>query len=195
VSIKIAVVCEDHTHDQYVAKPVIEKLMAHLDKPRANVFVVNDPRLTGYSTVKSKACLILQRYGGIVDLVIFAVDSDGHDGQEGRPSRKKSLEDLVSECPDYSEKALIVSAVQEMEVWALWGSRSELGDRWQDVRAERDPKEAYLHVLQTDADLKSPGEGRARLTARSLQVGWRSLIQGCPELGQLTDEVRAKLGI
>jgi len=193
MSLKISLAMEDHTNDQYIAVPVIRAILTDLGKPKALIKPVTNPRITGIESLKVQASDLLDRYGAISDLVLFVVDADGEDGSPGRGNRVASMRDRINGSPR-SEQGLVVVAQQELEVWALWGARSELNARWIDVRDERDPKERFFEPLITDADLLVPGQGRARLIGQSLSSGLRSLMSGCPEIGQLREDLRAKLG-
>jgi hypothetical protein len=195
MSIRIMVACEDHTHDQYVAVPIIKLLMRHLGRPQADIKVITNPRLQGISNVLSLMCDILERYEKYSDLVIFVVDGDCEDGVDGRPDRLAKLRNKIESCENNPGNGLVVVARQEVEVWALWGSRSVIGDSWNTVTNERDPKERYFQPLLTTADARMPGGGRRRLTELTVATGWRSLAGGCPELRDLEREVKAKLGL
>jgi hypothetical protein len=188
MSIRITIACEDHTLDQYVAKPILKALLSHLGKPNADVRMVTNPRIGGISQLKSNVCNILELYGAISALVIFIVDGDCAAG------RSHSFRQLASTC-EHGDKAIVVVAREEVEVWALWGSRPKLGAPWADVLAECHPKERFYESLVTSADRKMPGRGRQRLVALSLEPGWVSLRSGCSELNELEDAVRAKLGL
>lgn len=194
MSIKVSLACEDHTLDQYVVRPLLKALLARLGRPTARVHVITNPRIRGFENLKAQACSILETYGPISNLIIFAVDADGQDGLQARPDRKLQFSEYISRCPN-ADKSLVVVARQELEVWALWGSRARLPANWSDVREERDPKERFFHPLITSADRTVPGYGRQRLITSSLNEGWDSLCAGCPEIRQLEIEVRAKLGI
>jgi hypothetical protein len=195
MSLRIMIACEDHTLDQYVACPVIKAMMAHLGRPRADVRVITSPRLRGINTLTEQMCEILEQYGKISDLIIFAVDGDCEDGRDGKPDRHTKLRRLMEACPTSSDKGAVVIARQELEVWALWGSKSKIKGRWSEVTQERDPKERYFEPLLTSADLQAPGRGRQRLVALSIAQGWASLAGGCPELKELEDEVRERLSL
>jgi hypothetical protein len=194
MSIKISLACEDHTLDQYIAKSVIKALLAYLGRPNARIHVISNPRIRGFDNLKAQACSILETYGPISDLVIFLMDADGLDGLDGRPDRKQQFHDRISACPN-NDKALVIVARQELEVWALWGSRSRIDASWAQVIQERDPKERFFFPLLTSADRKVPGYGRQRFITISLSQGWNSICSGCPELRQLEDEIRVKLGL
>jgi hypothetical protein len=194
MSIKVSLACEDHTLDQYVVRPVIKALLTNLGRPNARIHVITNPRIRGFENLKAQACSILETYGPISALVIFVIDADGQDGLDGRPDRKQQFLNSLSVCPN-NDKALVVVARQELEVWALWGSRSRIDVQWADVVQERDPKERFFDSLVTSLDRKVPGYGRQRLIAASLRGGWPSLCSGCPEIRQLEHEVREKLGL
>ncbi len=193
VSLRVSVVCEDHTNDQYIVRPVLQRLLTSLGKGRASVSVVTSPRLRGYPSLRAQACAVLEQYGYVSDLVIFVVDADGEDGQNGRRDRAAELRGVLAGCRAHVEKGLVVAAIQEVEVWALWGYRAEIAVPWATVRSDRDVKEAFFDPLLEPSDVRSPGRGRQRLIERSLSVPWSSLSVGCPELKALSDEIEAKL--
>ncbi|QHC68857.1 hypothetical protein GSU68_19265 (plasmid) [Rathayibacter sp. VKM Ac-2759] len=194
MSFEVRVVCEDHTLDQYVAIPVVKAVMTAAGKPRANVKVVTSPQLRGISHVETHFASLASRYAEVADLVIFALDRDKLDGQDGRGDRKASFADKVAELPlSVQGKVEILLAVEETEVWAMWGSKADIPATWAEVRAERDSKEMYFDPLVTTSDHRQPGLGRTRLVALSLNKGWASISAGCPELRELEASVRAKL--
>ena len=176
MALRIAVACEDHTLDQYVACPVIKMLMAHLGRRQADVRVITSPRLRGINDLVSQICPILERYGAISRLVIFIIDGDCDDGRDGKLDRLTKFRRLIDAC-DNAEKGVVVVARQEIEVWALWGSRAPTGARWADILEECHPKERFFEALVTSADRKVPGRGRQRLTERSVAQGCRNLCQ------------------
>lgn len=185
MSFRVAVVCEDHTNDQYVVRRVLQALLASKGKPHADVKVITNPRSTGVEMMSRLACEYLDRYGGRSDVVVFVVDADCRgDGPTGRGGR---LTSLLRDCERHSDKALVVVARQEVEVWALWGIRSALGAQWDDVREERHPKERFFGPQLTDSDRRRPDGGRDRLITSALSSGFGSLASGCPELADLSD--------
>lgn len=184
----MSVVCEDHTNDQFIVRPLFQFIANQIGKPHANVHVVTNPHLTGVSELRKQACEILKRYGPISDVVVFVVDADGRDGSApGAPGAHEVLSALVAACSEFAEKAVTVAAMQEVEVWALWGVRNELRDPWSVVRSNRDPKEAYFDPLLTAADRRTVDGGRLRLIDKSIRTGWTSFSAGCPELASLRD--------
>jgi hypothetical protein len=195
MSFTVAVVAEDYTLDQFILKPVIVSLCGFLGKPRARVDMVRDPRLHGYADLFSEACGILARYGAVADLVVFVVDADCQDGTGGRSDRLASLKRVLANCPRHQDKAVAVAALQEVEVWALWGIRDQLDSAWQAVRAECHPKEAFFEAQVHQAERRTPDRGRTRLTKMSLAGGWQSIRQGCGELQVLEAELASKLAL
>lgn len=188
------VVCEDHTLDQYVVTPIIKQLLASVGKPRAKVKVVTNPRLTGIADVLEQFAELVERYAPLGDAVLFSVDLDGEDGSEGNRNRMLQFSSRLGDLDEVlRSKVFVVLAVQEVEVWCIWGSRSDLPVAWPVVRAERDPKELYFEPLLKDGEEKLPDRGRKRLVAEALSQGWASLKAGCPELEQLENEIRHSL--
>jgi hypothetical protein len=193
MSLKVAIVCEDHTNDQYIVQPAMKALFEYLGRPRARLQFVTNPRLQGLSSLLKNLCSIIYRYSAAADLVIVVVDNDCQDGRPGRENRRQRLLDAVANCPKGGDKTIVVVAIEEIEVWALWGQRNALGANWNVVRSECHPKERYFDGVLTNGDSRTPGGGRLRLMAVSLQNGWVSLKTGCSELQTLEDEVRAFL--
>lgn len=186
MSYRVMFVCEDHTLDQYILRPVLKSLLNYLGKPKADVRAVTDPKLSGIGDLRRDMCSIVTRYTVVSDLLIIAVDGDCVE------DRQSSFEEALAQCPGH-EKALVVVARQELEVWAIWGSKDELGDGWSTITQECHPKETYFEGLAKPGDARRPDRGRTRLTSLSLGRGWRSLAQGCPELGELEARVRPRL--
>jgi hypothetical protein len=190
MSFKVAVVCEDHTLDQFIVRPVIGALLQAIGKPRANVHVVTNPQLRGIGDLRVQACELLRRYAPISNAVVYVIDTDCEDGTRGRRDRQADLRHILGGCDADQDKAFTVAAIQEVEVWALWGMRAQLPP-WAQVRAHCDPKEAYFEQFVTEADRRRPDRGRTRLVEKTLSAGWASLSSGCQELDELAHAVRA----
>ena len=194
MSCRIHVIFEDHTLDQYVARPIVKAMAADAGRPRARVKAVSTPPPRGIEAVVQRFDELSARYAAAGDLVVFALDADGLDGAAGRPDRKAVLEARRQALPeDVARKVLVVLARQELEVWAMWGARERLGAAWADVRAERHPKDVHWPRLLEPGDATLPGKGRQRLVEESLALGWASVCGGCPELAEATEEMRARL--
>jgi hypothetical protein len=192
MSVKIAIACENPRYDQYIIRPVIEALLRHLGKGRARVTVITDPATTSYENLLAEACDILERYAPVATAVIFVADTDCEDGSPGRKNKALRLRNAVNAC-EGSSKAICVTAIQEVEVWAIWGARDRIRDSWDEIRAECDPKEAYFQPLLTEDDQRRADGGRSRLMSDSLAGGWQSLRTGCDELLELEESLEALL--
>lgn len=178
---KVLVIPEDPTLDLYILKPVVERLMAEVGRPRATVKVLERPRMRGVSEAlrREKLDEILETFP---QFALYRVLVD-RDGVLDRVQLARARE---SEHPD---RLLVALAVEEVEVWMLALHADELGAPWIDVRAELKPKVMYaepLLVAHFEAD--SPGRGR-KAAMRALDQGWNSLLRRCPELAELRDRL------
>jgi hypothetical protein len=167
---------------------VLKTLFSQLGRPRAGIFTVTNPKTGGFFDLLDQCCAILARYGQLARVVVFVIDTDCDDGRPGSINKPLRLRNALANCA-YAEKAVIVAAVQEIEVWALWGSANSLGDPWASVRDHCHPKERYFEPLTTVADKRTPDGGRSRLIQSSLARTWPSLTGGCPELAQLQMDI------
>lgn len=165
---KVAFICEDHTNDQYIVKPLLEALMKALGKPRANVSPVTSPRLTGFDSLLRELCGMVKRYGRVASAVVVAFDLDGEDGQEGRPDKSAKVRYALEQCQGRPDNVFLLPVRQELEVAALWGARGTLAATWTEIRAEPHPKERFFDPLLERSDALSPDGGRTRLVEQSL---------------------------
>lgn len=170
------VIPEDPTNDQYILKPVVEQLFAGLGKsPR--VQVLSNPRLHGVSQALSAPILadIVAMYP-MVDLFLVLVDRDAEPRRPGQASEREQ---------EHPDRLFVCLAVEEVEVWMLALHRDSLSTPWQEVRAERDPKERFAQpFLTSNAPKLSLGGGRV-WAMRELGARWRGVLQVCPELAEL----------
>ena len=173
---KVMVIPEDPTHDQYILKPIVEQMFAGLGKsPR--VQVLSNPRLHGVSQALSAPILadIVAMYP-MVDLFLVLVDRDAE------PKRPSQAEERAQEHPD---RLFVCLAIEEVEVWMLSLHRDSLDTAWTEVRAERDPKERFAQpFLAASAPKLSPGGGRV-WAMRELGAKWKGVLKVCPELAEL----------
>jgi hypothetical protein len=118
---KAVVICEDHTLDEYVVKPVVENIFRELGK-RCRVTVASNPRVKGVDQALSADLLqhVFSNYRA-ADVFFLIVDRDG---DEQRESGK------LEECRRDAEKAgkalITCLAIEEVEVWALAIHREKL---------------------------------------------------------------------
>jgi hypothetical protein len=185
----VAVISEHHKHDRYIIKPVVKRILKDLNKPKAEVDILDDPDLGGVSRaldVKNVARIIARNpmYG----LFLIIVDSDC---EEGRPV---ALENCVTKTAGASGKAVIgCLAVEELEIWALALHKKELPDRWENVQQCCDPKETYFEPLVSKQRWPT-AVGKGRVAAMQAIFGqWKSLVDRCPELKKLRSNIKSWL--
>lgn len=151
---KVFIIPEDFRKDQYLLKPLFERLFRSIGRPNARVRVCQDPLLGGVrEALKSdKLAHIVRRYGGMTDVFILCVDRDGDEG------RRQRLDDIEAEFGE-DWTFLAENAWEEIETWVLAGLRLPAGWSWADVRAEVHVKERYFDVLARLRDIADLSDG------------------------------------
>ncbi|WP_146807462.1 hypothetical protein [Cellulomonas persica] len=149
--------------------------------------------MSGFSTLLTNLCAVVTRYHKTVDLVVVAFDLDGEDGLEGRPDKAARVRRALRECDAGAVNVVLLGCVMEAEIYAIWGQRSAIPVSWSDARAEPDPKEQFFDGLLRKEDRLASDGGRTRLMKDSLGSGWGGLSTACPELQQLTADLRVVL--
>ena len=178
---KVLVIPEDFRKDQYMLKPIVEAMLAYLDRPRSKVKVLTDPLLGGLDQALNHDQIrkIIERYRGMVDLFLLCVDRDGN------ADRRKRLDNIEAAMKGHlppGKVLLAEHAWQEIEVWVLAGLDLPSAWSWQAIRAERDPKEKYFHpIAEQRGLLAEPGEGRKTLGMEAAQRYGQRIRQKCPE--------------
>ncbi len=173
---RVLIIPEDFEKDQYILKPIFERIFQSIGKPRARVRVCQNPRLRGIDqALNSERMLeIVERYKGMTDILILCVDRDG---EIGRRQRLDQLELLCGAATGF----LAVNAWEEIETWVLAGLDLPNEWRWVEVRAAIHVKEVYFEPLAILRGLSdSPGGGRKPLAeeaARRIDAMRRK----CPE--------------
>jgi hypothetical protein len=183
--VKVMVIPEDPTRDQYILKPVMERIFLDLGR-KARVQVLSNPRLRGVAQALDAAtgARVVAMYP-MIDLLCIMVDRDGE--AERRPIEARMREE------EHPDRLMVCLAVEEVEVWMLAVHRERLDTPWQDIRSERDPKERFAEpFLATHAPKLSPGAGRA-WAMRDLSSKWRGVLTICPELEELKQRLGAWL--
>lgn len=182
---KVMVIPEDPLLDQYILKPVVERIFADLGK-QARVQVLANPRLRGVDQALDAAVVgrIVAMYP-MIDLFLILVDRDGD--TEGRPVAVRRREQ------EHATRLLGCLAIEEVEVWMLALHREHLDASWQEVRAERDPKERFAQpFLAARAPHLGLGAGRA-WAMRDLGSRWRGVLALCPEIDELRQRIESWL--
>lgn len=169
MSVRLMIIPEDFRKDQYILKPLFERLLADFGKPRARVEVCKDPHLQGVSDCMNKARLqeVFDRYDGIYQHFILCVDRDG-------VKNRRAKLDHLQEQFGTDRVFLAAHAWEELETWILAGIDLPKEWRWADVRADISVKENYFENLARRRQLSDAlGGGRQRLgieAAKSIQA-------------------------
>lgn len=178
---RVLIVPEDPSLDQYVLKPIVERIFSDLGRA-VRVDVLTDPHITGASQA-----LDAQVLSGIVDdnqmidLFLLMVDRDC--------DRQTHEAKVAARQREHAPRLIGVLACQEVEVWALALHREKLGVPWREVREHCDPKEEYFDpFVEKFGWLDTVGKGRKR-AMRELGQSWRGLLSVCPEIDGLKQAV------
>jgi hypothetical protein len=181
-SVKVLVIPEDPRLDQYILRPVVEKIFADLQKyPR--VTVLSKPRLRGVAEALDSAILadIVETYP-MNDLFLVLVDRDG---EESRSNKARARED------EHPGRLFVCLAIEEIEAWmlAIHFARSE----FQEIRSEIHSKERFaIPFLKERAPRLDAGQGRA-WAMRELGSQWRGVLERCSELKELKRRIETWL--
>jgi hypothetical protein len=141
VSLNVLLLAEDITHDQHLARPVVEGLLGELGQSRAVVRPCLNPWFRGITQVTDPARLVrVFRQYPMVDLFVLCVDRDGEDAHEAKVRRAEET------AREFGVHLFGVAARQELEAWALAGCTGfrpvDYGyGSWDEVRADPDVKE------------------------------------------------------
>ena len=155
----VLIIPEDFRKDQYILKPLFQRLFRHLGKRRARIRVCQNPRLGGIDQALrvERVSEIVRQYHGMTDLFIFCVDRDG------RIRRRDQLDRIEQQMPD-ATVLFTENAWEELETWVLAGLDLPSDWAWSAVRAEVHVKEAYFDDLVEQRGLGDyPGNGRKPL--------------------------------
>lgn len=183
---KVLVIPEDPTYDQYILKPIVERIFRDL-KRSARVEVLRNPRLGSVTQALDDDVLadVIGMYP-MVDLFLVIVDRDGD--QTSRPARAEAREAAHS-------PLIVCLAIEEVEVWMLALHRDKLSAPWSEVRAEVNPKERFAEPFlaeHTRSYGPQPGAGR-KWAMRPLGPQWKGVLEVCPELRELKDKITSRL--
>ena len=162
--LNVLIIPEDFRKDQYLLRPILQRLAAALrGRGNVRVRVCMDPLLGGVGeALKSERLAdVVRQYRGMTDVFILCVDRDGV------ATRRRRLDELERE---FRESGLLaVNAWEEIETWALAGL-TDLPDgwHWRDIRAAVDVKERYFEPPGACAvgTAQAPGRRRERMRAR-----------------------------
>ena len=172
----VLVIPEDFRKDQYILKPLFERLFRTFGRRNAKIRVCQDPVLGGIGEAMKaeRIAEIVSRYEGMTQIFILCVDRDGREG------RRQGLDSLEGEFGN-GRTFVAENAWEELETWVLAGLDVPKDWRWTDVRAEVHVKERYFEPLAAQRGVADgPGGGRKALgeeAARNLPA----IRLKCPE--------------
>ena len=156
---RVLIIPEDERKDQYILKPIFSRLLRSIGKPRARIRVCQDPRLGGIveAMKPDRISEIVERYKGMMDILILCVDRDGEEG------RRHRLDQIEAKFRD-DRAFLAENAWEELETWVLAGLHLPADWNWKTIRAEVQVKERYFGPLVAQRNLSDkPGGGREPL--------------------------------
>ena len=172
----VLIIPEDFRNDQYILKPLIDRLFQRIGISYAQVRVCQNPRLRGIADALTSDLIahIVRRYRGETDIFVLCVDRDGD------VNRRIRLDQIEKEFGG-TKTLLAENAWEEIETWVLAGLDLPSDWRWADVRAEVDVKERYFAPFVAQRGLSgSLGQGRKALGEEASRR-IPAIRQKCPE--------------
>ena len=170
---RVLLIPEDFRNDQYILKPIFERLCRDIGRSSLRVEVCLDPLLGGVTEALKSDRLqeIVDQYP-MIDIFILCVDRDGVVG------RRQRLDQIEAE---FGDAFIAENAWEEIETWVLAGLTLPTDLSWPAVRAEVHVKETYFEPFAAQRGLSdAPGGGRKELgeeAARKID----EIRQKCPE--------------
>jgi hypothetical protein len=142
--VKVLIIPEDFRKDQYILKPLFDRLFAGFNRSNTKVVVCNAPLLQGVTEALKEDRLvdILARYP-MIDIFVLCVDRDGVVG------RRRRLDELERKLGT-SRPFIAVNAWEELETWILAGLDLRKDWAWAEIRREISVKERYFEILARD---------------------------------------------
>jgi hypothetical protein len=183
MSLRVLVIPEDPTHNGYILKPLIERMLTEAGKPHAQVVVLTNPKVGGYNHAVGTLRRSLSALYGHFDLWLFCPDAD----------KAGDLGSLEGEVARLGVRLLCCAAKPEIEAWVLAGFRDEIGVPWAEVLTHPRLKETVFEpFVRLHTDPRSAGGGRLLMMRRTLE-NYRGLLAVCPELQVLENRLRKAL--
>jgi hypothetical protein len=181
VATNVLVIPEDFRKDQFVLKPIVERMMAWIGAA-ARVKVCMDPLLGGVGEALKWQRLeeIIKRYKGTTRVFLLVVDRDC---VEGRRTSLNALELKAAELIGEGDRVFLGEvAWQELEVWVLAGM-NDLPKTWawKDIRSECDPKERFYDAYASERRLLDAAYEGREVLAKEAARNYQRIRQLCPE--------------
>lgn len=194
MSLKVLVIPEDFTKDEHILKPLVERLLEDVGKPRATVLVCRDPNFGGLGQALNGdrlRCEVFARYP-MVDVFLPIVDRDGNSGRDGAVSTLE--ETLNRELAPTGQRFFAELAWQEVEIFILAGLDLPGDWPWKQIRADSDVKNTWFQELvRLRNTSKLPHDGRKKLMSEAVS-NWVRIKSRCPEdVGRLLQRLGGHL--
>lgn len=179
---KVLIIPEDPTLDRHILKPVVERIFQEIGR-KAQIDMLEDPHLTGVShALDAETIEGIIADNPMISLFLLMVDRDGP--SSGNEQAAARLEET------HAHVLRTCLAIEEVEVWMIALHRDKLGATWGDVRAHRDPKEAFVRPFIEEMGWSATvGRGYKR-AMRELAGQFRGLVAVCPEIAELQDKIQ-----
>lgn len=179
---RVLIIPEDPTLDRHILKPIVERVFQEIGR-KAQIEMLEDPHLTGVSHALNQETIQgIITDNPMVSLFLLMVDRDGpNSGHEQSAARLEETHTRVLRT---------CLAIEEVEVWMIALHRDKLGATWGEVRAHRDPKEAFVWpFLEKMGWRATVGRGYKR-AMRELAGQFRGLVAVCPEIAELQVKIQ-----
>lgn len=181
---KVLIIPEDPTRDQFILKPIVERIFKDIGRS-ARIEVLQDPHLRSVNQALNKDLLRgIVEDNPMVDLFLLMLDNDCNAYNADAKARDR--------CQELARLTYCL-AIEEVEVWML-ALHSEFRSAWRQVRLDCHPKESYCQPFLARQGWNLDVGGGYKRAMRDLGKNWASLLQLCPEVRELLDHLRTRLG-
>jgi hypothetical protein len=178
---KVMVIPEDPTLDQFIIKPVVECALVDAGVT-GSVEVLYDPCLRGSSeALDPKVIGQIIADNRMIRLFILVIDLDCN--------RKNHETKLAALCSPYPN-LIGCLAVQEVEAWMLALHLQGIGISLDTLRNECDPKETYAEPFLVNSNLSDGVGGGRKAAMREISGKFNSLKNKCPEIKAMVREIK-----
>ena len=172
---RILVIPEDFRKDQYILKPIFERLFRSIGRRSVKVEVCQEPLLGGdVEALKSDRISEIVGFYPMTDIFLLCVDRDG------RVGRRDRLDEIEAEF-GAAAQFLAANAWEEIETWVLAGLDLPNEWRWADVRAAIHVKEEYFEPLAAQRGLSDSPDGGRKPLAEEAARRIDAIRQKCPQ--------------
>ena len=177
---KALIIPEDFRKDQFILKPLFNRLFQRLGSPSMRVTICREPLLGGIGEalkIERLTAIVGERRGAF-DLFVLCVDRDGMVG------RRQRLDDIEVEIQTQFGSGVAffaVNAWEELETWVLAGLDLPGEWRWADVRTEVNAKEQYFEPLAIQRGVANLQGGGRKALGEEASRRIPAIRRKCPE--------------